>query len=56
MLLNMGQILSIPFVVAGVTLLVYSLVRGKPALRITEQEQRKEKEKPSPLSGTHGTY
>ena len=43
MLLNMGQILSIPFVVAGVTLLVYSLVRGKPALRTTEQEQRKEK-------------
>ena len=30
MLLNMGQILSIPFIVTGAALLIYSLVRRKP--------------------------
>ena len=31
MVLNMGQLLSIPFVVAGIAILVYSLIRKKPA-------------------------
>jgi len=31
MALNMGQLLSIPFIVAGVILLVWSLLKGKPA-------------------------
>lgn len=32
MLLNMGQLLSIPFIIAGVVLLVWSIRKGKPAL------------------------
>lgn len=32
MALNMGQILSIPFVLAGLSLIVYSLYKGKPAM------------------------
>lgn len=31
MTLNMGQILSVPFIIAGIIILVYSLVKGKPA-------------------------
>ena len=31
MVLNMGQLLSIPFVLLGVALLVYSYVRREPA-------------------------
>ena len=31
MLLNMGQLLSIPFIVAGTAILIYSLIRKKPA-------------------------
>lgn len=31
MALNMGQLLSIPFIVAGITLIVYGYVTGKPA-------------------------
>jgi prolipoprotein diacylglyceryl transferase len=54
MALNMGQLLSIPFVFGGAALLVYSILRGKPALRQAEQQQ--EKEKKEPLSGTKGTY
>ncbi|MEN6618088.1 MAG: prolipoprotein diacylglyceryl transferase [Rikenellaceae bacterium] len=30
--LNMGQLLSIPFIVAGIILVVYSLIKGKPAI------------------------
>ncbi len=33
MLLNMGQLLSIPFIIAGAVLLLYSIMKGKPALR-----------------------
>lgn len=43
MVLNMGQILSIPFILLGIGLLIYSLVKGKPAM-ITPQE----KQKPAP--------
>ena len=32
MALNMGQILSIPFIVLGIGLLIYSLKWGKPAM------------------------
>lgn len=32
MSLNMGQWLSVPFILGGVTLLVYSYMRGKPAM------------------------
>ena len=53
MALNMGQLLSIPFF-AGAALLVYSLMRGKPALRQAGQEEKKEKKEP--LSGAKGTY
>jgi prolipoprotein diacylglyceryltransferase len=31
MALNMGQLLSIPFIVAGIALIVYGYVTGKPA-------------------------
>ena len=34
MALNMGQILSIPFVVAGILLLIWSIFKGKPARAI----------------------
>ncbi len=29
---NMGQLLSIPFIIAGIILIIYSLKRGKPAM------------------------
>ena len=32
MSLNMGQWMSIPFIVGGVLLLIYSIYRGKPAM------------------------
>lgn len=32
MALNMGQILSIPFIIAGIALIIYSCVKGKPAM------------------------
>ena len=54
MALNMGQILSIPFIFAGAVLLLYSIMRGKPALRAVPQEKKPEKE--PPLSSTRGTY
>lgn len=31
MILNMGQLLSLPFIVAGVVILVWSIMKGKPA-------------------------
>lgn len=34
MVLNMGQILSIPFILAGIALIVYSIVKGKPAMLV----------------------
>ena len=43
MLLNMGQLLSIPFVVAGLVILVLSLVKKRPMLMITPKEEPKEK-------------
>ena len=54
MALNMGQILSIPFIFAGAVLLLYSIMRGKPALRAVPQDKKPEKE--PPLSSTRGTY
>jgi len=33
MLLNMGQLLSIPFILSGIVLVVYSLIKKEPALR-----------------------
>jgi len=44
MQLNMGQLLSIPFIVAGVILLVWSLVKGKPA---AIQHPQKQKQQPT---------
>jgi len=38
MLLDMGQLLSIPFIIAGIVLLIWSLKRGGPAMR---QEPKK---------------
>ena len=43
MALNMGQLLSIPFILLGVGILVYSLVKGKPAMIVPQ-----EKPKPQP--------
>ena len=54
MALNMGQILSIPFIFAGAILLLYSIMKGKPAMR--EVPQEKEPEQQSPLSTTRGAY
>ncbi|MFA6817597.1 MAG: prolipoprotein diacylglyceryl transferase [Bacteroidales bacterium] len=54
MALNMGQILSIPFIFAGAILLLYSIMKGKPAMREVPKEKKPEKQ--SPLSTTRGTY
>ncbi|MDD2289697.1 MAG: prolipoprotein diacylglyceryl transferase [Bacteroidales bacterium] len=58
MALNMGQLLSIPFIFAGAILLLYSIMKGKPAMRIdpAEKFQEKKQEKKPPLSSTRGTY
>ncbi|NLH24223.1 MAG: prolipoprotein diacylglyceryl transferase [Bacteroidales bacterium] len=58
MALNMGQLLSIPFIFAGAILMLYSIMRGKPAMRIdpAEKIQEKKQEKKPPLSSTRGTY
>jgi len=40
MLLDMGQILSIPFILAGIVLLIWSLSKGGPAA-LPEQEKKK---------------
>lgn len=42
MLLDMGQLLSIPFILGGVVLLVWSLKRGGPAMRQIPKKQPKE--------------
>jgi len=39
MALNMGQLLSIPFIVAGVVIVVWSLVAKKPAMAIIKPKQ-----------------
>ena len=58
MALNMGQLLSIPFIFAGAILLLYSIMKGKPAMRIepAKKFQEKKQEKKPPLSSTRGTY
>lgn len=40
MVLNMGQILSIPFILIGIALLVYSLKWGKPAMIVHPQKPK----------------
>lgn len=37
MVLNMGQLLSIPFILLGIGLVVYSLVKGEPAMARTHE-------------------
>lgn len=44
MLLNMGQILSIPFILLGIGILIYSLVKGRPAMI---EHKRKPKAEPT---------
>lgn len=34
MVFNMGQLLSIPFIIAGICILIYSFVRKKPSLLV----------------------
>jgi prolipoprotein diacylglyceryl transferase len=40
MALNMGQLLSIPFIVAGVVILIWSLVVKKPAMAVVRQPKK----------------
>lgn len=40
MVLNMGQLLSIPFVLLGIGLLIYAFVRKQPAAVIQEEEKK----------------
>ena len=42
MALNMGQLLSLPFIIAGVLLLIWSLYKGKPAMRDLPEKKRSE--------------
>ena len=42
MALNMGQLLSIPFVLAGAALLVWSLTKGSPAMITPPEKTKKE--------------
>ena len=42
MALNMGQLLSIPFILAGIALLVFSFKKKKPAAVVHPQPVRKE--------------
>jgi len=44
MLLDMGQILSIPFVMAGVVLIVFSCIRKMPVAAIHPEIQKRKKE------------
>ena len=39
MAINMGQILSIPFVVAGIVILVWSLCKKRSFMRVVEAPQ-----------------
>lgn len=43
MALNMGQLLSIPFIVAGAVVLVWSILKGKPSAVDKPQPPKKEK-------------
>ena len=40
MVLNMGQLLSIPFVILGVALLVYSYVKKEPVMIVHPQKPK----------------
>ena len=42
MALNMGQLLSIPFILAGICLLVWSLTKGGPAIATPPEKPKKE--------------
>ena len=42
MALNMGQLLSIPFIVAGIVLLIYSYTKKTPAMAIHPEPEKKE--------------
>jgi len=44
MVLNMGQLLSIPFILLGIGILIYSLVYGKPGVITYEPEEPKKPE------------
>ena len=44
MLLNMGQLLSIPFIIAGIALLVYAFVAKKPARAVLPVQTSKKQE------------
>jgi len=39
--LNMGQILSLPFILAGIGILCWAFVKGKPELELMKKEQAK---------------
>jgi prolipoprotein diacylglyceryltransferase len=41
MILNMGQLLSIPFVLLGIAFLVYSYIKKQPARIVHPQRQKK---------------
>ena len=40
-MLNMGQILSLPFILAGIGILYWSFMKGKPELELMKKEQAK---------------
>ena len=40
MVLNMGQCLSIPFVVLGIALLIYSFIKKQPAAIVHPEKQK----------------
>lgn len=42
MILNMGQILSIPLIIAGIGVLIYSYIKKKPAAIVHPQPEKKE--------------
>ena len=42
MVLNMGQLLSIPFIIAGVAMLIYAFVKKQPA-KVVHPEKPKAK-------------
>ena len=50
MVLNMGQLLSIPFIIAGICLLIYSQIRNQPAMTVPQEKRR-----PQQTHYAHGT-
>ena len=40
MVLNMGQLLSIPFILAGVAMLIYAFVKKQPAKVVHPEKQK----------------